>query len=122
LDKVSYSAISYVWKGVGGDHRSATFAVAGAEDGDPISLDVLHTLCMAARKGGADHIWLDRICIAQKSGEDKAWQIQHMAAIFKIACRVWWFQAGSENWSNWINRSWTLQEALLPKSTKCVFK
>lgn len=128
LDKVSYSAISYVWKGVAGDHGSATFAVAGAEDGDPISLDVLHTLCMAARKGGADHIWLDRICIAQKSREDKAWQIQHMAAIFKncMSCLV--VPGGLrklvelEEPTSWINRSWTLQEALLPKSTKCVFK
>ncbi|KAK5994857.1 hypothetical protein PT974_03243 [Cladobotryum mycophilum] len=45
-----YAAISYVWRGNNTDNvtGAARFAVAGAEDGDPIGIDALHHACFAA--------------------------------------------------------------------------
>ncbi|KAJ7195817.1 hypothetical protein GGX14DRAFT_376685 [Mycena pura] len=92
---LQYSAISYVWKGnlakesVLPDNLGE-FSVKGAEDGDPISLDVLHRACAASIIEGADRLWLDRLCIIQASRDDKALQIARMYDIYKLceACII----------------------------------
>ncbi|KAF9469484.1 hypothetical protein BDZ94DRAFT_1242498 [Collybia nuda] len=59
---------------------------------------------------------------------DKDWQIQNMANIYKEShsCVVLLGGVGGLGGVNettqWINRSWTLQEALLPRSVYCIFE
>jgi hypothetical protein len=126
----SYAAISYVWKGnpLNQTFRDApSLVVAGAEDGDPINLDVLRIACVAAIKSNANYLWLDRICIMQLSQEDNSWQIRRMAHVYK-KCGTCFILPGGlgrlvrlDEETAWINRSWTLQEALVPAATKCLF-
>ncbi|EMD36099.1 hypothetical protein CERSUDRAFT_124600 [Gelatoporia subvermispora B] len=122
-----YSAISYIWRGNPPDpsvpNEGGTFMVKGAEDGDPISIDVLYHACTAALQHGASYIWLDRLCIMQTSREDKGWQIRHMFQVYKSCnpciilpggiCRL----VGLEERTSWIHRGWTLQEILAPASS-----
>lgn len=136
-----YTAVSYVWKGnkMINDHDPSspcywteelgTFNVKGAENGDPISLDVLYHVCHAAlsRSYSGTHLWLDRLCILQASEEDKAWQIRRMHDIYKH-CRLCCILPGGvqrlvglDEETPWIDRAWTLQEALLPHNAIVMF-
>jgi len=124
---IQYAAISYVWKGIRSTHHQA-FGVVGAEDGDPISREVLRTACIASLKSGANYIWLDRLCIIQACETDKKWQVQQMGTIFRN-CHICLVLPGGlgtlvglDQETTWINRSWTLQEAISPRTTKCVFR
>jgi Heterokaryon incompatibility protein (HET) len=130
LHGVSYAAISYVWRGLDrlSSQLAESFEVVGAEDGDRISLSVLRTACEATRQAKIDYLWLDRICILQSSKEDKRWQIRNMAQIYKN-CRLCFVLPGGlgglvelHEETSWIQRAWTLQEAMLPASTKCLFR
>ncbi|THU96873.1 hypothetical protein K435DRAFT_722422 [Dendrothele bispora CBS 962.96] len=128
---VPYSAISYVWKGnePGPETQQETavsghFTVKGAEDGDPISIDVLRYACIAARDcylDGMDHIWLDRVCIMQTNREDKSWQITQMFNVYKKAELAIILPGGIHHLvalneeTSWVHRGWTLQEALAPE-------
>lgn len=121
---VPYAAISYVWRGL---HKSkVSFAVEGAGDSDRIDLEVLRVACAVAVEKGAQYLWLDQLCIMQTDMEDKNWQIQNMATIYK-RCHVCLVLpggigglAGEGEITAWINRSWTLQEAVLPRQTYCI--
>ncbi|KAL7904554.1 hypothetical protein GGI35DRAFT_489667 [Trichoderma velutinum] len=127
-----YIAISYVWKGnplvtVSSSpsywvEELGTFTVKGAETGDPISLDVLYHVCSAALSCdySGSHLWLDRLCIIQSSKEDKSWQIRQMYNIYRHS-RICCILPGGiqrlvslDEETAWIERVWTLQEALLP--------
>ncbi|KAK0240476.1 hypothetical protein EDD85DRAFT_935598 [Armillaria nabsnona] len=92
LPTESYSAASYIWRGKPFDpsfpEQRGFFSVLGAENGDPISMDVLYHVCMASLQKKAKLIWLDRLCIIQQSRDNKAWQIQRMYGIYK-ACDPW---------------------------------
>ncbi|KAK3353381.1 hypothetical protein B0T25DRAFT_209459 [Lasiosphaeria hispida] len=124
-----YAAISYVWRGstVDEDLVGARFSVAGAEDGDPIGMDVLRHACAAALRYGVKHLWLDRLCIIQTSKEDKRWQIRHMYQVYKccVVCLV--FPGGIQRLVHvdeptaWIHRGWTLQEALAPPRVEVIY-
>ncbi|KAF7977597.1 hypothetical protein HWV62_3200 [Athelia sp. TMB] len=127
-----YSAISYVWRGNLAEqpvppNNLGEFSVKGAEDGDPISLDVLHHACTASIIEGADRLWLDRLCIIQASRDDKSWQIARMYDIYKI-CKVCIILPGGinrlvsdEEETAWITRAWTLQEVTAPKRAMVLF-
>jgi len=135
---VQYAAISYVWKGnlldppeaktywysatdaADGD-RYHKFSVAGALDGDPISIHVLKQACLTALKHGARYIWLDRLCIMQTNREDKNWQIRKMSEMYK-RCHLCIILPGGvqklvriDEETAWIHRGWTLQELLMPE-------
>ncbi|KAF9465949.1 hypothetical protein BDZ94DRAFT_1188530, partial [Collybia nuda] len=128
-----YSAISYVWKGNLEEGPSplndlGTFSVRGAEDGDPISLEVLHHACSASIIEGANWLWLDRLCIIQTSRDDKAWQIARMYDIYRN-CNTCIILPGGinrlvseEEETTWITRAWTLQEVTAPKRTVVLFR
>jgi len=55
----TYAAVSYVWRGLEGDtadskHNMGAFSVRGAENGEPICIRLLRTICLAAKKSGCD--------------------------------------------------------------------
>jgi hypothetical protein len=129
----SYATISYVWRGNPLDPSTShsdlgTLAVKGAEDGDPIGIDVLHHACTASLMDGAPYLWLDRLCIMQTSKDDKAWQIARIFGIY-LNCKVCLVLPGGigqlvteEEETTWIGRGWTLQEVMAPKRAMVLFK
>ncbi|KAG2152545.1 uncharacterized protein EDB93DRAFT_1249064 [Suillus bovinus] len=122
---VQYAAISYVWKGNPLEPSKAnsdkSFSVAGALDGDPISIHTLSQACLTAVKHGAHYIWLDRLCIMQTNSEDKHWQIRQMSEMYKRCDPCIILPGGVQKLvrvdedTAWIHRGWTLQELLLPQ-------
>ena len=125
-----YSAVSYVWRGNTPEHpdpADGTFHVEGAEDGDPISIDVLRQACLASIQEGCYYLWLDRLCILQDDQKDKAWQISQMYRIYKDCKTCIILPAGLQcivtldKDTAWIHRSWTLQESLAPRKTFVLF-
>ena len=127
-----FSTISYVWKGnpllEGQQPPLGSFGVVGAERADPVSIDVVKSACYAALHYDQLLIWLDKVCIAQAIKEDKNWQIQVMGSLYKRADPCIILPGGLSRLSpleeptSWVGRAWTLQEALLPQSTKVLFK
>ncbi|KAF5370962.1 hypothetical protein D9757_009873 [Collybiopsis confluens] len=133
---VPYAPLSYVWRGraaAGSDWKEdlGTFSVKGAEDGDPISLDVLKTVSQAVSLGRqfpiGPFLWVDRLCILQTDKSDKAWQISHMFKIYK-SCMVCVILPGGirhlarlDEETDWIHRGWTLQESLAPEKVIVLF-
>lgn len=132
LPKESFSAISYIWRGKPLDQhvleRRGTFSVKGAEDGDPISMDVLHHACAASLQKNAKFLWLDRLCIIQTSRDDKAWQIQRMYGIYKACDPCLVLPGGVQRLVSldeetvWIQRGWTLQEVMAPDEAFVLFR
>jgi hypothetical protein len=129
LPKVPYAAISYVWRGnkfdqgVGGP----VFSVKGAENADPIGLEVLRDACIAASASGATYLWLDRLCIMQTNKADKRWQIQEMYGLYR-SCHICIIIPGGtqhlvclDEETQWIHRGWTLQEAVAPLHAVVLF-
>ncbi|KAL6800559.1 hypothetical protein J3E68DRAFT_448853 [Trichoderma sp. SZMC 28012] len=129
--KVSYAALSYVWRGnfptEGPKLETLEFSVLGAEDADPLGLDVLFDACTAAVTCGASFIWLDRLCIMQTSKKDKTWQIREMYRIYAFAIVSIVIPGGLRalvpliEETQWINRAWTLQEVVAPPSSAVLF-
>ncbi|KUI67865.1 hypothetical protein VM1G_02862 [Cytospora mali] len=132
-----YSAISYVWKGNPIDPHTTTsvndsgfLVVDGAEDADPISVDVLRSACLASLQedevgrwrmvSRAEYIWLDRLCIVQTSKRDKAYQISQMYQLYACCTQCLIIAGGLgrlvclDEETTWANRAWTLQECLAP--------
>ncbi|KAI3616926.1 HET-domain-containing protein [Moniliophthora roreri] len=128
---IPYAVISYIWRGAIGPTAASfvkygTFAVKGAEDGDPVSVDVLLHVCKAALLKNIPLLWLDRLCIIQTSRDDKVWQIQQMYRIYAECAECFILPGGTrrlvrlEEPTMWIHRGWTLQEAVAPRSASVV--
>lgn len=128
---VAYSAISYVWRGNPFDSTKdedfGNFGVKGAEDGDPIGINVLRHVCVASLLQNAKYVWLDRLCIMQTSREDKGWQISRMFQIYK-SCKLCIILPGGirglthlDEGTTWLHRGWTLQEVMAPPSAFVLF-
>lgn len=125
----AYTAISYVWRGNSVEKSAVRprFSVAGAEDGDPVGVDVLMHACTAALREQTDYIWLDRLCIMQTSEDDKHWQISRMFQIYQRCSLCIVLPGGLQRLVNldehttWINRGWTLQEALAPPRVEVIY-
>lgn len=128
IETIPYAAVSYVWRGNHQSPASESFAVEGATNSDRIDLEVLRVTCATAGQKGADYLWIDQLCIMQTNVEDKNWQIQKMATIYRhsTVCLVLpgglGGLVGEGETTSWVYRSWTLQEALLPTHTYCVIK
>lgn len=128
----AYTAISYVWRGLQPNPASlrderGSFNVVGAEDGDPISIDLLIDACTMSVREGLGYLWLDRLCILQTSRDDKAWQIIRMVNIYQ-SCGLCLVLPGglrrlADLWEQtaWIERAWTLQEAMVPERVMILF-
>jgi hypothetical protein len=130
LENLLYSAISYVWKGLKVyDGTLESFHVAGALHADPIGFEVLRQVCLLSLKQGLPLLWLDRVSIIQTHRADKDWQIRRMHDIYKQCQCCIILMGGLHKLSvleeheegDWINRSWTLQEAVVPKRALCLF-
>ena len=69
-----------------------------------------------------EFLWLDPLCINQKSNRDKKAQIQNMARWYRESRCVLIMIGGCaavqslQDASDWINRAWTLQEATLAEN------
>ncbi|OCH91895.1 hypothetical protein OBBRIDRAFT_774510 [Obba rivulosa] len=126
---VQYSTISYVWRGRPDPARQSrkVFSVAGAEEADPIAVDVLRHACTASIQQNISYIWLDRLCIMQTDKTDKHWQIREMYRIYQSCAQCIVLPGGllrlvplSEE-TDWIHRGWTLQEAIVPKNVVVLY-
>ncbi|KAH6608270.1 hypothetical protein Trco_004583 [Trichoderma cornu-damae] len=131
LPALPYAVISYVWRGLPArpDAKSPlpSIHVEGAEGADPISVDVLRLVSLAAERRGCRLIWLDALCILQADDHDKAWQIQRMYDLYR-SCRECIVVPGGlqrlvalTEETAWTTRAWTLQEAIAPPSAHCLF-
>lgn len=136
-----YSTISYVWKGnpliktVGG--HAGYLNVKGAEDADPISINLLRCTCIASSEedkpgryrmmSRAAYLWLDRLCIIQTSKADEAFQIQQMFVVYKCCTQCLVLPGGLQRLvpldeeTAWATRAWTLQECLAPRYPAVLF-
>jgi hypothetical protein len=124
--EAGYTVISYVWRGKSAlpGAESGKLAVKGAEDADPISIEVLNHACTASLKRGIPYIWMDRLCIIQSNREDKNWQIGRMFQVYQSS-RLCIVLAGGmqrlvrlDEETTWIHRGWTLQEVSAPATAR----
>lgn len=132
LPEGRYVAVSYVWKGLGKDDASddphPDLNVKGAEAADPMSPAVLRTVCLASLSLQCDMIWLDQVSIIQTNPSDASWQIKNMYRIY-TACKACLVLPGGlrrladlAEETSWIQRAWTLQEAVAPPQVNCIFQ
>lgn len=130
LPKKRYVAISYVWRAPPpppGTVIGPTMSILGANNADPISVEVLRDICRAALKVGSSLIWLDGLCIKQSDEADKAWQIQRMYSIYQHCRECLILPAGLsrlgqlDEQTTWVHRAWTLQEAVAPEKSQVLF-
>lgn len=131
LPLAPYAVISYVWRGLPPlpDEKSTLpkINVKGAEGADPISVEVLKIVSLAAERQGCKLIWLDALCILQDDDDDKAWQIQRMYDIYRSSTECIVAPGGLQRLvslteeTTWASRAWTLQEAIAPPSVHCLF-
>ncbi|KAI0629582.1 hypothetical protein C8Q77DRAFT_1141225 [Trametes polyzona] len=126
---VPYAAVSYVWRGNGPspDFPGPVFSVRGAEEADPIGINVLREACVASLAREAAFLWLDRLSIMQTCKIDKKWQIREMYMMYK-SCHVCIVVPGGlqrlvrlDEETQWIHRGWTLQEAVAPPDVAVLF-
>ncbi|THU92750.1 hypothetical protein K435DRAFT_758030 [Dendrothele bispora CBS 962.96] len=136
-----YASISHVWKSLPPEQDSlnsklnarGVFLVDGEDrnDGGPISIDVLHYVCLASLQVGVNLLWLDRLCVLQtasdKGKRDKRWQIMNMYDIYK-GCRICFvLPAGlrrfpiKEEETEWVERAWTFQEVMVAPEIRVLY-
>ncbi|EUC60868.1 heterokaryon incompatibility protein, partial [Rhizoctonia solani AG-3 Rhs1AP] len=132
----AYATISYVWNGVkkSPQDESPTIRVHSGDEwnpvGAPISVEMIKDACRAAlgHKYKLHLFWLDRFCIDKSDGDDDRWQTQKMHTIYESSRLCIVFPGGltrltslSEK-TTWVERGWTLQEALAPEDVQVVFQ
>ncbi|KAG6378365.1 hypothetical protein JVT61DRAFT_14090 [Boletus reticuloceps] len=129
LSDTPYATISYVWRGKTAELDGvATFQVAGALNANPVSVEILHYICVVAEKEGVNYLWLDLLCIMQSDDDDKSWQIEHMYELYTCCTLCIVLPAGLQyiprldEETGWIHRGWTLQETVAPKRTVVLFQ
>jgi hypothetical protein len=116
LPQQRYVALSYVWRG---SHKEGTLppdmgtmTIQGAVGADPISIDVLTTVCKCVASFACELLWIDGVCIVQDSPEDKAWQIQRMFDIYKHCKQCLVLPGGLSRLvpldepTSWMHRAW----------------
>lgn len=131
LADLPFAAVSYIWRGVIGPSTASisehgSFSVAGATDGDPISINILRHIARACLFDRISLLWLDRLCIIQSNRDDKVWQIQHMYSMYASCRKCYVLPGGTRRLASldeptmWIHRGWTLQEAVAPNKCNVV--
>ncbi|KAG8734941.1 hypothetical protein FRC12_018278 [Ceratobasidium sp. 428] len=132
LPAKSYAAVSYVWEGLDRlpEDLSRTFSVRPTDPlypSDPITIRVVQHACQAALTKNIKLIWLDQFSIMQSVPEDQRWQIAKMYDIYKHCALCIVIPSGLGRLSslqeptNWIQRGWTLQEAVAPDEIQVLF-
>ncbi|KAF1848979.1 uncharacterized protein K460DRAFT_275963 [Cucurbitaria berberidis CBS 394.84] len=133
LPRHRYVALSYIWRGsyIEGAEapRLGTMTIDGATGADPVSIDVLVTVCKCIISASleCDLLWIDGVCIIQNDDEDKSWQIQNMFDIYEYCKQCLILPGGLSRLvpltepTSWIHRAWTLQEAVAPEDCMCLF-
>ncbi|CAE6420006.1 unnamed protein product [Rhizoctonia solani] len=133
-----YTTVSYVWKGNKPDSKdtNGTFKVKGTDErvdarglaGNPINIQILEDACSAARQQKTNLLWLDRLCMNKSDKADDDWQTGKMYEIYKRSKFCIVFPGGLERLTplneetGWIDRGWTLQEAVAPPEVQVMFK
>ncbi|KAK6360054.1 hypothetical protein TWF730_006208 [Orbilia blumenaviensis] len=127
-----YTAISHVWDAASDVKADLTESKqkgtaidieTNSNEKQTISMEGLQDVAYAVKKstmlGGASFLWLDLLCLDQPNSKDKLGQICLMADIYKHSKSVVVMIGGVgsvhgvENPTGWIDRAWTLQEAVL---------
>ncbi|KAG9311521.1 hypothetical protein JVU11DRAFT_7724 [Chiua virens] len=134
IGNIRYATVSYPWRGVVAnnprDIAAPTFQVHGSSHcGDPINPIVLRDACIAARYNGADYIWFDRISVlqAEDRSADKYVQIGRMHEVYSCCMLCIVIPGGLRRFvsldeeTTWIQRGWTLQEAIAPPKVIVLF-
>ncbi|UKZ81766.1 hypothetical protein TrVFT333_009539 [Trichoderma virens FT-333] len=132
LPLLPYAVTSYVWRGLPPHPNVKSplprFHVKGCEKDDPLSVEMLRLVSLAAEQQGCKLLWLDALCILQADEDDKGWQIQRMYDIYR-SCKECIVAPGGlqrltslTEETSWATRAWTLQEAIAPPSVKCLFE
>ena len=126
-----YAAVSYVWRGLkSSGNIDSSFEVKGIEEEPKVPISTVKTICLAASKLNCPLVWLDKLCMRQddKASEDgradKEWQVQQMHQIYSRCSTCLVLPGGLgrlaalDESTTWIERAWTLQEALAPSSVQ----
>ncbi|QRV93540.1 heterokaryon incompatibility protein [Ceratobasidium sp. AG-Ba] len=131
LPKLSYVAVSHVWDGFPASLGDITFEAQGkgsfAAGRIAMSLRVIQEACRAALKKKIELIWIDRLCMIQSNQDDINWQFRKMYKIYKYSAFCLVIPAGLAQIAAlnqetlWINRGWTLQEAVAPEDVQVIF-
>ena len=118
-----YAAISHVWEATAAVQRRSMAAKrplmidTGHDEPHEVSWLGLVQAATAARNLKCEYLWLDLMCLNQRSTMDKEMQIKNMHKIYCNASAVIVMFGGIaaaqplDELSTWINRAWTLQEA-----------
>lgn len=129
-ESMKYSAISYVWRGLGPlpSTENRWLKIKQDERGDRINVEVLRHAAAASLHRGIPHIWMDRLCIMQTNTDDKNWQIRKMFGIYQDCSLCIVLPGGMQRLvrldeeTTWIHRGWTLQEVLAPPEVHVLFE
>lgn len=124
-DMPRYCALSHVWQ------PSEDAAEISERANRPLLIEVgeakLHKIswlgliqaATAAKSLYCEYLWLDLLCLNQRSHEDKVLQIKNMSRVYSNAMAVVVMVGGvvaaqsMGKPSSWIHRAWTFQEATL---------
>ncbi|KIL88475.1 ankyrin repeat-containing protein [Fusarium avenaceum] len=127
LPKHQYGAVSYVWRDLE-PKKSIEYAIVDGTGGEgKFDVEVLHTICVAMLSLGCDYLWMDILSIMEESKDDISWQMQRMCDIYTFCKECLVVPGGIKRLADlseettWIHRAWTLQEAVAPPSTQCLF-
>ncbi|KAK3172114.1 hypothetical protein OEA41_004199 [Lepraria neglecta] len=128
-----YAVVSYPWRpATPATNISASFKVKAIEKEPRISVDVLKTIFIAASFFGCHLLWIDKLCARQDSrapGDgklDNEWQVQNMHSIYRGCSTCLALPGGLsrlatlDERTNWMERAWTLQEALAPPAVNFI--
>ena len=136
LGKINYVAVSHVW-----DESSEVKSIIASKRKRPLLVDTgdpsphqiswwgLVDVAHAALELRAEYVWIDFFCLDQidRGDNDKALQICMMADIYKQAKDVVVMVGGMSavqgvaNRTMWMDRAWTLQEAILNRNHTYVY-
>lgn len=131
IPSFQYAAVSYVWDGLPPSKASSKEIDIEVVGGLlKVNIDVLRLICLFTQQENVNLLWIDCLCIMQTHEGDKNWQIWRMAEIYKNCAHCVVLPGGIRRllrlrWreeSQWIKRSWTLQEAVLPRATSLLFE
>lgn len=132
LPSIPYTTVSYVWDGVSKQKDAPPpvgFSVQGKGKlaGDPITIEVIQLACRAAVARGTKLLWVDRLCLVQSDENDISWQFKVMHNIYAESRFCVVIPGGLIRLTTlhevtpWINRGWTLQEAVAPPNVEVMF-